>query len=86
MAEVWNPMTKSFSSKEDLERMQEERGLFADVLHAGDIIRGIAHQGFDVDQLLRFNAVGFQEERLPLKVMRVGMMALSSTPKRVPIM
>ena len=25
MAEVWNPMTKSFSSKEELERMQEEQ-------------------------------------------------------------
>ena len=38
---------------------QREGGLFADALHAGDVIRGIAHQALHLDELLRRKAVFF---------------------------
>ena len=38
---------------------QREGGLFADALHAGDVIRGIAHQALHLDKLLRRKAVFF---------------------------
>ena len=38
---------------------QREGGLFADTLHAGDVIRGIAHQALHLNKLLRRKAVFF---------------------------
>ena len=38
---------------------QREGGLFADALHAGDVIRGVAHQALHLDELLRRKAVFF---------------------------
>ena len=38
-------------------RNQRQRGFFADAGHAGDVVRRIAHQALDVDELRRLDAV-----------------------------
>ena len=38
-------------------RNQRQRGFFADAGHAGDVVRRIAHQTLDVDELRRLDAV-----------------------------
>ena len=40
---------------------QSQRGLFANARHAGNIVRRIAHQALDVDELGRFHAVFFPD-------------------------
>ncbi len=42
---------------------QLRRALLADAFHAGDVVAGVAFQGFEIDQLRRRQAVAFLNER-----------------------
>ena len=54
---VGNVLVHALQRTESLH--QREGGLFADALHAGDVIRGVAHQALHLDKLLGGKAVFF---------------------------